>query len=60
MEAPVKVKITFNQRMLARHAKIAAGVSPAAMALKPGGRVHRDRRHEAMLGRTKHKNRHFD
>lgn len=53
----MKITVTFAQHQLKNQAMVQAGLDPRAMALKPGKRVHIDRKHAASRGRVKHKGR---
>ena len=52
--------LQLSQSQLANQAMVAQGIDPRALALKPGSRVHRDRKQAAKAGRVKHKARLFD
>lgn len=56
----MKIVITLQQHQLKNSAMVASGVNPQAMALKPGSRVHVDRKKAALRGQSKHKSRMFD
>lgn len=56
----MKLVINLAQHQLKNAAMVAAGLDPRAMALKPGKRVHVDRKKAAARGACKHKNRQFD
>jgi hypothetical protein len=50
-----KLTIVLTQRQRTEAAMRRQGISPAAMALKPGTRVQKDRKAEAKRGVIKHK-----
>lgn len=57
----MKVTVKFTRAAITRAAAVAAGLDPKAIGMKPGGRIHRDRKYEAANGRrVKHKSRVFD
>lgn len=56
----MKIIVTLKQHDLKNAAMVAAGIDPRAMALKPGKRVHIDRKKAAARGQLKHKGRQFD
>jgi hypothetical protein len=53
----MKITVTLAQHELKNKAMVQAGLNPRAMALKPGKRVHVDRKHAASRGSVKHKGR---
>lgn len=53
----MKLTINFEQHELKNKAMVQAGICPRSMALKPGKRVHVDRKRATVLGRVKHKGR---
>lgn len=53
----MKITVTFEQSQLKNKAMVQAGICPRSMALKPGNRVHVDRKRASVLGRVKHKGR---
>lgn len=56
----MKVAIPLSRSILSRQAMLEHGLSPKALAMKPGTRVHRDRRREHRAGYSKHRARLFD
>lgn len=53
----MKLTVNFEQHQLKNKAMVQAGICPRSMALKPGKRVHVDRKRASVLGRVKHKGR---
>jgi hypothetical protein len=54
------ITITLSQAQRRDSAMRLAGVSPQALAIKPGIRVERNRRHASRVGYLKHKSRSWD
>ena len=56
----MKIIIHLSHSTIRRNAMIEQGINPAAMAIKPGSRVERNRKHLSKNGSVKHKGRAFD
>jgi hypothetical protein len=56
----MKLTVTLEQHQIKNAAMVAAGLNPKSMAIKPGKRVHLDRKKAASRGLVKHKARLLD
>ena len=56
----MKITIVLQQHDLKNHAMVASGLDPRALGMKPGIRVHANRKKNAARGLCKHRARRFD
>ncbi len=56
----MKIVINLPQHALRNKAMVDAGLDPRAMGLKPGKRVHANRKLQAAKGQCKHRHQMFD
>ena len=59
-QAHIKLSIKLTSREITENAMRRNGLSPKDMSLKPGTRLHSNRKAEAKRGYTKHRGRNID